>query len=126
MYKVEVSSKSGMVFEAQSKDYKFLIGIKGEGVTPVDTLLAALASCIGVYIRKYDEGSKLGIGEFSVSAQGELSKETPVCFRQISVAIDLKGFKLDERRQKALLEFIKNCPVHNTIENNPQVDFKIS
>lgn len=38
---------------------------------------------------------------------------------------DLKGAVLDERRRKALLEFVKNCPVHNTLKVNPLVDIKL-
>ncbi|TRZ93761.1 OsmC family peroxiredoxin [bacterium] len=55
----------------------------------------------------------------------DLSKETPICFRNIAVSIDLKGTKLDTRRIQAMLEFIKNCPVHNTLKNNPEVEIKI-
>ncbi|MFH1753967.1 MAG: hypothetical protein ABH875_07265 [Candidatus Omnitrophota bacterium] len=41
-------------------------------------------------------------------------------------SIDLKGSQLDDRRKKAFMEFIENCPVHNTLKANPDISFRIS
>jgi uncharacterized OsmC-like protein len=101
------------------------VDTKGQGVTPPDTLLASLGACVGVYVRKYAEGAKLEIRDFSISVEAEFTKEPPVRFGNISVCVDLKGIALDERRQEALLAFIKNCPVHNTLKNNPQIEVKL-
>ncbi len=125
MYRVEVSAGADSTFKAKSKDYEFIIDTKGKGINPPDTLLASLASCVGVYLRKYAEGAKLNLGEFLISAEAEFTKEPPFCFKEIKVGIDLKGLQLDERRQKALLEFIKNCPVHNTLKASSHVEVKI-
>ena len=125
MYRVEVSSAADSSFKVKSKDYEFIIDIKGKGINPPDTLLASLASCIGVYLRKYAEGAKLNLGEFLISAEAEFTRKPSFCFKEIKVELDLKGLQLDERRQKALLEFIKNCPVHNTLKASPYVEVKI-
>lgn len=125
MYRVEVTCNPDSSFKVKSADYEFAIGLKGKGITPPDTLLASLASCIGVYIRKYGEGSGLGLNDFSVTAEAEFCRDKPACFKEIRVSVDLKGAGLDERRKNALLEFIKNCPVHNTLHADPQVDIKI-
>jgi putative redox protein len=126
MYKVEVSGDMDSPFKVRSSDYEFLIDTKGRGMSPPDTLLASLASCVGVYIRKYCEGAKLALDDFKITAEAELSEERPVCFRSINVSIDLKNSGLDERRKAALLEFIKNCPVHNTLKINPAVNVKLT
>jgi len=125
MYKVKVSNSGTSTFNVESKDYKFIIDTKGGGITPPDTLLASMGSCIGVYIKKYSEGSNLGLVNFDIIVEAEFSKEPPICFKEISVSIDLKEIKLEERRKKALLEFIKNCPVHNTLINKPDVNLEI-
>ena len=127
MYHVEVvgSGSTESFLKVKSKDYEFIIDTKGKGITPVDTLLASLGSCIGVYLRKYAEGARLDLGEFVITVEAEFSKEPPFCFKQIKAAIDLKGLKLEERRQKALLEFIKNCPVHNTLEAQSHVQIDL-
>ena len=126
MYQVLADNNGGYSFKIKAKEHSFTVDMKGEsGAAPPDVLLASLASCIGVYLRKYAEGAKLNIEGFSVEASADFSKEQPVCFRKISVNIDLKGARLDERRLQAMLSFIKNCPVHNTLENAPQIEMKI-
>lgn len=125
MYRVEIASSTGSSFKAKSGDYEFLIGTKGKGITPPDTLLAALGSCIGVYIRKYCEGSKFRLDNFNIAVEAEFSKEAPIGFKQINVSLDLKGAQLDEPRKQALLAFIKNCPIHNTLKINPSIDVKL-
>ena len=96
-------------------------------MTPPDTLLAALGSCIGVYIRKYAEGARLDLEKFKITVEAELSnpKDVPFCFREIRVLLDFEGVQMEERRRKALLEFIKNCPVHNTLKANPLVEIRV-
>jgi len=126
MYQAEVTHNKELNFTARTGKAEFIIDAKSDGITPLDALLAGLASCIGVYIRKYAEGSKLELNNFKVKASAELSKEAPVCFKYIEVVIDLKGACLEERRVNALLNFIKNCPAHGTLKNNPQIEFKLS
>jgi len=125
MYQVEIIHNKDLNFTAKAGESEFVIDAKGKGLTPLDTFLAGLGSCTGVYIRKYDEGAKLDLFNFKIKVSAELSKESPFCFKEIFVEIDLGAFLLDERRQKALAEFVKNCPVHNTIKGSPKVEFKI-
>lgn len=125
MYRVDVTHQKDFSFTAKSADGEFAIDIKGAGMTPPDTLLASLAGCVGVYIRKYAEGAKLPLEHFVVSAEAQLSKEPPVRFSSIKVSVDLKGAQLDERRRYALMEFIRNCPVHHTITGSPDVDIAL-
>jgi len=125
MYKVEIINKGDMVFNVKSGDSEFIIDAKGKGFTPPDALLAGLGSCIGVYLRKYIEGAGLELKEFVIKTEAEFSKEKPVCFRNIFVSVDLKGVQLGEQRQKALIDFIKNCPVHNTLKSDPLIEIRI-
>ena len=126
MYKIEVTHNQDLAFSVKAGESEFIVDAKGKGLTPLDALLAGLGSCVGVYIRKYAEGSKLTIENFKVNVSAELSKDSPLSFRQINVDIDLKSCIIDERRQKALLEFIKNCPAHNTLKTNPIIEFKLT
>ncbi len=126
MYKVEVTHKEGMLFDVSSRSYSFCVDVNGRGITPPDTLLASIGSCLGVYVRKYAEGAKIPLDNFCITVEAELSKEAPVSFREIRVTLDLKGAALEERRKQALLEFIKNCPVHNTLKANPLVTLRVS
>lgn len=123
MYSVDIINTGGYSFRAKSGGYEFFIdSAKGKGVTPPAALLASLGSCIGVYMRKYAEGARLDLGGFDIKVEAEFSKEPPIRFMDINISIDLKGVKMDERRKAALIEFIKNCPVHNTLKNQVNLD----
>jgi uncharacterized OsmC-like protein len=119
MYHVDITNKGDSSFDVKSKDYELVVDTKGKGITPPDTLLAGLGTCMGVYIRKYAEGMKISLNEFSISLEADFSKKPPICFKEIKVNVDLKGVRLDERKKRLFFEFIKNCPVHNTLKNNP-------
>jgi len=124
MYSVEITSDAGQLFKVRSKGYEFFVDTKGKGVTPPDALLASVGTCLGVYMRKYAEGAGLDLGGFTISVSAEFAKD-PVCFRVINVELDLKGLKLDERRIKGILAFLRNCPVHNTLKSNPEISINV-
>ena len=125
MYRAEITHTKDLAFSVKTGDFGFVIDAKGTGVTPLNALLASLGSCIGVYIRKYAEGSNLTLDNFNITVEAEFTKEPALAFRTINVTIDLKGANIDDRRKQAILEFIKNCPVHNTLKANPRVEVKI-
>ena len=125
MYRVELTLNSDSSFKVKSKDYEFNVDTKGNGMTPPDVLLASVVSCLGVYIRKYLEGAKINTGAFAITAEADFSEAPPYRFQEIKVMIDLKNISLDEKRKQALLVFIKNCPVHNTLKANPEVNIQI-
>ena len=124
-YHVDIVNNGSSTFDAKSSGGRFTIDTEGNGTTPPDTLLAGLGSCLGVYIRRYCEGAKIPLEGFSISVDADLSKERPVCFRQIRMSIDLGRAPLDERRRASLVEFVKNCPVHNTLKTNPEITVNI-
>ena len=123
MYNVQVTHNQDLAFMVKTNESEFIIDAKGKGLTPLDALLAGLGSCIGVYICKYAYGVKLNLENFKINVSAQLSNGSPFSFRKISVDIKLKNPVLDERRQRALLEFIKNCPAHNTLKGSPEIEF---
>ena len=126
MYQVQVTHNQNLAFTVKANESEFIIDAKGKGVTPLDAFLAGLGSCIGVYICKYGQGAKLNLENFKINVFAQLSSESPFSFRKISVDIDLKNPEMDDRRQRALLEFIKHCPAHNTLKGNPEIEFKLT
>ncbi|MCU0652098.1 MAG: OsmC family protein [Candidatus Omnitrophica bacterium] len=126
MYQVDITNRGEYAFKVKAKDYELTADIKGNSITPPDLLLASLGTCIGVYLRKYIEGARLKLPGFDVNVQADFPKDPPFYFSKIKVNIKLQGILLDERRLKALYEFLKNCPVHSTLKNNPEVEIKIS
>lgn len=126
MYHVDIVNTGDSKFKVKSADGEFTVDTKGAGMTPPDTLLASVGSCIGVYIRKYCEGSRLPITGFTIAVDADFTNQPPMRFRDIKVSIDLKGAAIDDRRKRAMLEFIKNCPVHNTLKNDPSFIINIT
>ena len=59
MYHVDVTNTGDSKFKVTSDSAEITVDTKGGGMTPPDTLLASIGSCIGVYIRKYCDGSRL-------------------------------------------------------------------
>ncbi|MDD5130182.1 MAG: OsmC family protein [Candidatus Omnitrophica bacterium] len=125
MYNVEITHNQDQAFTVKAGQSEFIIDAHGQGLTPLDAFLSGLGSCVGVYICKYAQGAKLGLKNFKINVSGELSNQSPFSFKLINVRIDLKNSGFDERRQRALLEFIKNCPAHNTLKGNPAIEFKL-
>jgi uncharacterized OsmC-like protein len=126
MYKVDITNSGSSSFTVTSGNQTCTIDTKAGGMTPPGMLLAGLGSCIGVYIQKYADGAKLGLGAFDIGIEADFAKEAPLRFQEIRVSIRLNGVQLDERRKAALLSFITNCPVHNTLETHPTVTMTLS
>ena len=93
-----------------------------EGITPPALLLASLGSCVAVYLERYLNGAKIKFSKFSIKVKSDIGKESPRYLKNIEVRIDIQDLRLVPKRKEALLEFIKNCPVHNTLKYNPVVD----
>ena len=126
MYNVEVATKSGTSFLVKTQGHELIIDSEEKaGIAPMSILLSGLGACIGVYIRKYASGTKLEIKEFAISLRAELCKEHPIRFKTIELPIDFKGLVLDDMRKNSLIEFVKNCPVHNTLAVKPEVNIKL-
>jgi len=127
MYRVDIVHEKDVTFNIKARDYECVVDAKGNsGLTPSDALLASLGSCIGVYIHKYSRTAKLNLLNFKIIVEAEFSQESPVCFKAINVVVTFQDALLDERRKNALLEFIKNCPIHNTLKGTPQINIQLS
>lgn len=130
MYEADVSYQGATRFKANFPNYEISIDFpkpdgSSSGTTPIHLLLGALASCIAVYLERYLVNAKIKFDNFSIKVSSEVSKEAPRYLRDINVKLKIEGADLDERRKKALLEFVKNCPVHNTLVNKPVVTINI-
>jgi uncharacterized OsmC-like protein len=121
MYEAEVFCAKDMFFQVKSKGFEIIIDGKGGAISPLDTFLAALGACVGVYIRIFAENTKLQLGNFIVKVEADLTDKAPYQFDQIHLSIDLQGVSLDESKKESLLRFVRNCPVHQTLKANPEM-----
>jgi len=125
MYRVDIINRGESDFTVKSKDYEFIVDTKGKGITPSDTFLAGLGTCIGIYVRKFCRASRLELRGFRIIVEAEYNEEPPICFKVINVSLDLKGLGLDEQGKNVVLHFIEKCPIHTTLKTNPQINFNL-
>jgi uncharacterized OsmC-like protein len=90
-------------------------------MSPLEIFLASLGSCIGVYTVRYCQNANIDTAGLEIIVSSELGSNRPVRFEKINVRISL-GQDIGARK-RSLLEFVKNCPVHNTLSGKPDIDF---
>lgn len=95
------------------------------GPTPYDLLLMSLGACTSMTLRMYANRKKLSLDDVEVTLEHERVHATDCegCknkIERLTRKITLTGNLSDEQRQR-MLEIADMCPVHRTLESNPQV-----
>lgn len=95
------------------------------GPSPYELLLMSLGACTSMTLRMYANRKKLPLDDLTVRLQHQRvhAKDCIECndtIEQITRRISLVGDLSDEQRQR-LLEIADKCPVHRTLENDPQI-----
>lgn len=126
MYQAEIKNDGTAVLKVNSQGFEFDMDLDGDGIHPPDTCLIALGTCAGVYVRKYFGNAKEKPQGFKIKVWGDLDGDKgSYKFKKIYMEIEIKGLQLDEMHKAALLRFIDNCPVYNTVKANAVMDVKI-
>ena len=127
---VEVKLLEDKKFEvnALKSGAKAYMDTKREGYTPSapspsEFFLASLGGCVLYYAWKYLSNARIEFKELSARVSGEWTKE-PLMLKDIKVEI-FTDAELGNRRE-ALLRFVHNCPIHNTIINTQQIHIQFS
>ncbi|NCF37516.1 MAG: alpha/beta fold hydrolase [Gammaproteobacteria bacterium] len=95
------------------------------GPTPYDLLLMSLGACTSMTLRMYANRKKLALEDVQIRLQHERvhAEDCVDCnhsIERITRRIRLIGDLDDEQRQR-LLEIADRCPVHRSLENEPQI-----
>jgi len=125
MYSASIKNDGDSKYHAATRHYEFVIGTDGRGANPIDTVLAGLCGCVGHYTEEYFRGEGMDPGGFSVKAEADLTEDRRR-LSDISVKIIMEADGLDEHRKEDLLNFVRNCPVHNTLTANSQIKFTLT
>lgn len=127
MYEVDVDYEGSSKYKVKSLNYEVKIDFPKadgsiDGITPPALLLASFGSCLAVYLERYLNEAGIAFKKFFINVKSDICKETPHYLKVIDVRVDVRGASLDEKRKEALLRFIKNCPVHNTLMHKPEIN----
>jgi putative redox protein len=100
------------------------------GPSPYDLLLMSLGACTSMTLRMYANHKKLPLEDVIVRLQHERvhAEDCIDCnhkIERITRRISLVG-ELDDAQRQRLLEIADRCPVHRTLENNPQIVTELS
>ncbi len=115
MYTVTMENRGDARFHATSQGYEFVVGPKGAGANPGDTLLAALCGCVGHYVRLFLRERGLATSGFRLHAEAEATPDESRLAR-IAVRIDVANVPLDDAGRRELLAAAERCKIHNTLK----------
>jgi len=125
-YKVELIRKGDSFMNVKTKAGEFTIDLDGkEYPAPLEVLLASLGACMSFYIRKFINSLNIPFDIFKVQVDADLILEGGYKFKKINVSIDTDGAVLDDAKKLSLIQFVKNCPVHNTLRSQPEIEVNV-
>ena len=120
MYNASIENRGDSKYYASTGAFGFVMDTGGQGVSPVNALMASLCACLGHYVRDFLGEQKLAYSSFAVEAKAEAAKDGPR-LGDISIVISLSGAQLDAPRQSALLTYVERCIIFNTLSANSRI-----
>lgn len=93
------------------------------GPNPLELFLSSLASCVGVYSKKYLTRHNVKYNELKIEAEAKLSQAPPS--RLVDIQIKVYTDAHLEDKKEVFLKFIKNCTIHNTIIHTEKININL-
>ncbi|MFT5503906.1 MAG: uncharacterized OsmC-like protein/fermentation-respiration switch protein FrsA (DUF1100 family) [Gammaproteobacteria bacterium] len=95
------------------------------GPSPYDLLLMSLGACTSMTLRMYANRKKMDVGDINVRLgheriHAEDCLDCKESIERLTRRISFTG-NLDESQKQKMLEIADKCPVHKTLENNPEI-----
>lgn len=125
MYKASIENRGDSRSYAATRHASFVLDTQGNGANPVDTLLASLCGCMGHYVRDFLTGQRIAHPVFAITAEAGVTPDK-ARLTEIRVCVDLGEVKLNDRQATDMLTFIRNCKVHNILNDGPGVTISLA
>lgn len=103
-------------------------GDSGQGPSPMDTLLLALAGCMTVDIRTILEKSRVPLDGLEVSVGGERAAEPPRRYTRIEMVFRLSGPGPEDAakvERAVALSRETYCSVMHTLRQDVEIDIRV-
>ena len=129
MAEMSVSYKGGDRFTAAVRGHLIQVdqpetdGGEDSAPTPVELLVASLATCVAHYARRYLRRHDLPTDGLSVDAQWEIVTG-PARLGPVTITLTVPEGVPDDRREP-LLKMASHCTVHNTLDQAPEVSITL-
>lgn len=107
-FAVHCSTRTHTVTSDEPRDH----GGSDTGPTPVELLLAALASCTAITVRMYAQRKEWPLEEIDVRVRGTTSASAQL--ESAALSVRFKGNLSPEQRAR-LLDIAHKCPVHRVL-----------
>jgi putative redox protein len=92
------------------------------GLSPMELLAAALASCTSITLRMYIDRSKWQVDEIDVKVDRKKNEDTAEI--EFEKYIVIKG-DIDDKQRDRLLYIAGKCPVHKVLSKNTLINSTI-
>ena len=122
---LSVKHITGKTFEVTCRSHKIITdqpkaeGGTNKGMTPVELLNAAIASCAAFYAITFLSHRTINLSGLGVRCSWQYS-ETPHRIGSIDLTINIpSALVLTEPEKKGLLRSVEHCTIKNTLEHPP-------
>lgn len=92
-----------------------------EGPTPIQMLLASLASCMLITVRMYADRKGWPLEGAGLELRPEFERPTPSRLVRVQATLTLRG-ELTEEQRTRVLEISHACPVHRTLSAGVEIE----
>ena len=124
--KVQVEYTGGRSFKTQLGDHAIITdlpetkGGENAGPTPSELFITSLATCMGIYATSYLHTAKLNTEGFAIDVDWDYSEDHQR-IGKIDVTVTVPNAELGARK-KALMAAMGKCVMHNTIQDEPEIN----
>jgi putative redox protein len=123
---VRLEHRGGNRFHAEPSSghpYDFDDRQSNTGASPVETVLAALASCSAMDVASICSKKRQAVSAYAIDATGEQRDEYPQVYSEITITHELEGADLSEAAIRRAIELsaTKYCPVNAMISAGPTI-----
>lgn len=104
-----------------------LDGDKRDGVSPMESLLTALASCMAIDVVDILEKGRQAVSACRVVARGERREDPPRRFTRVELAFELAGTDLDRSKAERAVRLSREtyCSVWHSMASDLDMDVSI-